>query len=176
MKKLFLCAALLIMASLSAQEGGKDFTCKPLKWTIKVPVGYEKAEIDNDALIEGEEAIFSVINATEDTMEATLSPYNEEEDGEYGSMQEMTATLMKAILQKSVEEAGGEMELTTQKETISGKEFYHHEYIMIFDGETSVMHLFNTLIDGKDFCMDISYTDAAEGQKMLKAFRESKFK
>lgn len=176
MKKLFTLAALALTLTLSAQESGKDFTYKPLKWTINVPVGYEKAEVDEEALMEEEEAIFSIAKGDAETMEATIEPYNEEEDGEYGMMQELTASLVKGLLQDSLGEEGAEVEVTTEKETIGGKEFYHHEFSFVFDGETSVMHLFNGLMDGKDFCMAINYSDAAEGEKLLKAFRESKFK
>jgi hypothetical protein len=175
MKKLFTLAALALTLMLSAQEAGKDFTYKPLKWTIKTPAGFEKAEVDAEALTEEEVAIFSIINSDEDTMEATIEPYNVGEDGDYGSMQELTASLMKGLLESSFEEAGGEVELTTEKETVGGKEFYHHTFTFGFDGETATMHLFNGLIGDNDFCMSITYSDTAEGEKMLKAFRESKF-
>lgn len=176
MKKLFLCVSLFIVASLSAQVGGKDFTYKPMKWTIKVPAGFEKGEADEDLLEEGEEIIFTVAKSESETMEVTVADYNEEEDGDYGTMQEMSATFVEGILKSAIEDEGGELEVTTEKETIGGKTFYHHTYTMVFDGETTIMHLFNGLIVGKDFCMDISYADTAEGEIMLKAFRDSKFK
>lgn len=168
MKKLILLAAFILTATLSAQEAGKNFYYPGLHWSVKIPAGYTKTEINPDDFGDEEKVIFSFEKGETETFEATEEPFDEAE-GDYAEAQEMAASLMEDLL-------GDTAKITSTKETIDGREFYHHEFKIDLYGEIYTMHLFNGYINGMDFCMNIGYGDEAEGAILLKAFRASTFK
>jgi hypothetical protein len=177
MKKIVVLTALLFSAALFAQEAGKDFYSADYKWTIKIPVGYTKAEFAPEDYDETEKLIFVVENGEEDYMEATDSPYDVAEDGDYAEMQGLIADMMKQGLERQLAEA--DITMVSKKETINGREFFHHDYTIVYpdDDLTLKIHLFNALFEGtKDFNMTISYIDQSEGDVLLTAWRASKFK
>jgi len=177
MKIISILAVLIFSAASFAQEPGKEFYNAKYKWTIKIPEGYANAPYEDTDYDETERLIFIVQNVDEDYMEATDSPYNSAEDGDYAEVVQFVAEMMKEGLEAQME--GTKVDLVSVKEKIGNRDFFHDTFIVTYPGIDFKLqlHIFNALFDDiNDFSMTISYVDDIEGEKMLKAFRESRFK
>ncbi|MES2484367.1 MAG: hypothetical protein V4581_00230, partial [Bacteroidota bacterium] len=174
MKKLLVLIVAVFALTANAQEGGKDFYSAEFKWTIKVPAGFVKSLDEGD--VEPGEVIMAVDKDEVSYMEATQQPYDVNEDGDYGELQELVGDMMKENLESQFSETN-EIVMTSAKEKIGGYDFYRFNYTITDTSDDSVLylHMFSAFISNKDFCMSISYVDKADGETMLKAWKASTF-
>lgn len=171
---LFLFALLFSIPAWSQDK--TVLTFKELVWTITVPAGYtvldsakqaantdrgekilEKStgmEIDGSAT----RTLVSINNGPLSYLNATITPYDETTDGDYGEVSQQVNDILYTTMSEQVK--GAKVDSVTSEVVYSGQRFRKFTLqIRLNEKMTMVMVMLSKLHDGWDFGISYIYTD-----------------
>lgn len=169
----------------------ETYTSKEIGWTIEIPAGFQSLSQSRIAANEqkGKEAIGKVaegdikmdslrhlVNFQKNQFNsfgATIEPYTEKKAGDYLANNQ----LVKNLIFDTYTNQKIKVDTLSGRENIAGQTF-HTFNIKIYGptGEVLMNQLmFNQLIKGYDFGVNINYNNEADKEKLLDAFRSSSF-
>jgi hypothetical protein len=192
---LFAIITLFIACNSSSTKEEKPklqtYTCKEIGWTITIPAGFKalsKSRIEANEK-KGKEAIGKVaegdiktdslqhlVNFQKNQINsfgATIEPYIEKQSGDYL----VNNQLIKKLIHDTYVNQKIKIDTLSGKEEIAGQTFNTFN-IKIYGPNGEVLMnqiMFNKLIKGYDFGVNINYNNETDKETLVKAFKNSKF-
>lgn len=161
------------------------------KWTITIPENFANIEASEwkkmqnkglDAVedtygekVENQtEIIFVFKNADFNYLESNYQPYDIEIDGDYLSSCQVVNEVLFETFQAQM--PGAKIDSVSSVEKINNLEFQTYKMKLDFpNGMTMYSHMYSRLFGKKEFSVNIMYVDEKQGEKMTKAWYNSKF-
>lgn len=175
MKNILLAIVLLISAGLQAQEK-RVLTFKELGWTITIPDGYtvldsakqaannQKGEkiLENSTGLEidasATRTLVSINNGPLSYLNATITPYDETTDGDYGEVSQQVNDILYNTMQEQLK--GAPVDSSTTEIVYGSLTFRKFTLTIKLNAEkTMVMVMLSRLYKGWDFGISYIYVD-----------------
>ncbi|MEM8892362.1 MAG: hypothetical protein AAGD28_30565 [Bacteroidota bacterium] len=181
-----------LQASFSIQEiKAQEIYLEEFQWTINIPESYEKVDMESWAKIQGRgedmiESTFGeeMINQAKtlfvfkkgklNYIESNVQPYDTVVDGAYRE----TTQLVNEMLYITISNQFPDMKVDSTFSTleVDGQEFNSfHIQVKLKEDLSLHMYLFSQLFGNRELSLNITYLDENEGQKLLKAWKSSRF-
>lgn len=164
---------------------------KDFKWTIAIPKEFENVSAEEwqrlqnkgvnamektmgQEIVNQSKTIFVFKNDQYNYLDANYQPFDEAKDGNYLESWKATNAVVYETLKSQMPKAKIEKSSATEK--IDGLVFQTFTVKVEFPNKM-VMHLmlYNRLFGKKELTVSITYIDTAKGEKILAAWRNSKF-
>lgn len=160
-------------------------------WTIHLPDGFEKETEEEWTKMQekGTEAIESTFDQEIDNIAQTIfvfkkdetnyfdsnfQPFNPEIDGDYVTSCKQVNLVIYETFMAQMPDIPLDSNSTTLM--IDGLEFQQFNVVMNFpNGMKLTTHMFSHLFDDQEIAVNIMYSDAELGKKMMEAWKNSKF-
>ncbi|RZJ69774.1 hypothetical protein [Flavobacterium sp.] len=151
-----------------AQNSPTVFTSKEFGWTISLPSDYKKMHTDQPDMIVAYEKDAS------NNIQAYWEDFDESKDGNYV---EALRAVKKDVTEAANEQLPGSSTTVETSETFSGKKFAVFTSKVVLDASFSANTVtFARVFKKKAVSINVTYSDEAEGKKLLEAVRKSVFK
>lgn len=169
----------------------KIYNCKEIGWTIEIPKGFqslsknrmeanaEKGKAAIGKVTEGEiktDGLKHLVNFQKNqfnSLNATIEAYKEKQDGDYiKNNQTVKKLIFDAYASQKIK-----IDTVSGKEMIAGYLFNRFD-IKIYGPNHEVLInqiMFNQLIKGYDFGVNINYNNNVDKESLIRAFEKSKF-
>lgn len=154
---------------------------KDFNWTIAIPEGYREVSMEEwkqtqklSAAALGAEMIVVLKNGKYNLLEANYTPYDESTDGDYLTTYRETTESIYQTFRTLIPDAT--IDSVSGEEIISGLKFQTHSITLtLHNGRKIYSIMYSRLFDKKDFTINFTYVDEEEGNKMISAWRNSRF-
>jgi hypothetical protein len=168
MKALFRLLSVFVLQFASAQDKPTVLVFREFGWTISIPSAYKKMKTDQSDMMLAYEKDAS------HNIQAYWEAFDETKDGSY--IDALRAAKNDAT-EFANEQLPGSSVTTESSETISGKKFAVFTSKVTLDATFSAYTVtFASVFKKKALSINVSYSDEAEGKKLLEAVRKSIFK
>jgi len=122
----------------------------------------------------GAEMIVVLKNGKYNLLEANYTPYDESTDGDYLTTYRETTESIYQTFRTLIPDAT--IDSVSGEEIISGLKFQTHSITLtLHNGRKIYSIMYSRLFDKKDFTINFTYVDEEEGNKMISAWRNSRF-
>lgn len=165
---------------------------KEFKWTIDIPEGFEKVSAEEwrktedkgaealektlgQEIVDRAKTIFVFKSGKVNSFESNYQPYDEAKDGNYlESCKEVNDVLFETFKNQIPNK---KIERSSSTEKIDGLVFQTFKVKILLSNEMELISImYSRLFGKKELTVNFTYVDKAIGEKMLEAFRNSKFK
>lgn len=168
MKTFFAFLFLALSAFGFAQDKPTVLTFKEFGWTISIPSDYKKMKTDQ------QDMLFAYEKDPSHNIQSYWEDFDESKDGSYA---EALRAAKKDVTDAVNEQLPGSGSTVESEETIGGKKFIVFTSKVTLDASYSLYTVTYARIFGrKAVSVNITYSDDAEGKKLIDAFRKSVFK
>lgn len=195
MRNIILSCLVLLLAlsgcSTQTKTPSKKLYNGEFKWTIEIPENYKNVSasdwnkiqnigadaIENtfgEEIVERPNTIFVFKNNRFNYLESNWQPFDAQVDGDYIESCKNVNEILYETFKSQM--SGAIIDSTSGQKIISGLEF--QTFIVKINIQNSItIHSisYSRLFGKKDFSVNIMYVDEKQGEKMLKAWNNSKF-
>lgn len=166
------------------------------KWTITIPENFSEVsahesaelmnegiemientygvEMENESIADRTKTIFDYQNTDLNSLEANYQPFDPAVDGDYLEHCRATNEILYNVCKLQIPNTS--VDSTSSVETISGLEFQTLRIeVVASNGITMQLLMYSRLFGTKELTVNIMYVNEPQGEKMLDAWRNSKF-